>query len=166
MLVKHGSKLYAKKTLISVQKSLLFGRIRTQISHSKIRQSRCWKVFLEWTSCPRRSSLILLTSPSAFPSEDLTIILLQASKVLRPYSSPFLFLWLLESCLCFSAVCSISLSVFCQFHCSKYQTAVTWAEDSVHPLSSQWEHVDNRTELDCGLVCTISKPPINFTKKL
>lgn len=39
-----------KKKLISVHKSLLFGRIRTQISHSRIRQPRCWKVFLEWTS--------------------------------------------------------------------------------------------------------------------
>lgn len=48
-------------------------------------------------------------------------------------------------------------SVFCRIHCSKCQTSLAWAEVSV----SKQAHRDQRLRCDCGLLCTIPKPPIN-----
>ena len=165
MLVKCGSKLYAKKKLISVHKSLLFGRIRTQISHSRIRQPRCWKVFLEWTSHLNDHSWpfspclsFSICRPDHSPPSGVRspqTLCLSFSLPWAAWISPSFF-----CCWCYLSLCFLSHPLFQ----APNHSSMSWGQ---RPSPEQAvEHMDNRTELDCGLVCTISKPPINSTKKL
>lgn len=116
------------------------------------------------------------------PSLDLSfrsccLTFLPFAGVLGPSLSHLLLLLVLDSCLvallfplllslCFLALlsCRFCRSSLCVCHLchSRNQSSVARAEVSIHPPSGQQDHGDDHTGFDCGLVCSIPKPPIRL----
>lgn len=166
--------------VISMQKtfnfsvwSCLFEIVRTQILHYRTGiVYRCSKIFLEWTDCHRRYFLLLLVSPSDSWSSTSQLRSLPHHHpcpiVLNPQTLSLLFFFHLDAWF-LPFFLPAPLAIFSLFAVTSIAPITIPPWRKLRSASTHWEasgKMGTTTEFDCGLVCMISKPPINSRKQL